>query len=60
LRLHDVAQIDEETVLALVVEAPECPIARMLRVVGVTRALPTYSDRARAVASVAGEMLGAT
>jgi len=58
LRAHDLAGIDPDMRLALVIESAESPVGRVLRLVGVTRSMPTYTSRREAVAAVAGGMLG--
>jgi anti-anti-sigma factor len=54
LRAHDLAEIDRDMRLALVVESAESPVGRILRLVGVTRSMPTYTSR-RAAASAVSE-----
>ncbi|MGN6380545.1 MAG: STAS domain-containing protein [Gaiellales bacterium] len=49
LRAHDTAENMEGTRLAIVVESPDQFAARMLRLVGVTRIIPTYVDRDAAI-----------
>jgi anti-anti-sigma factor len=49
VRAHDIALRDPDARFAVVVESPECFAARVFRVLGLTRVIPTFISRPAAV-----------
>lgn len=53
-RAHELAEHDRDTHLAVVIDSPESFPARVLRLVGMTRRLPTYTSRSAAMSALIG------
>lgn len=55
-RAHTATRHDPDARLAVVVDAPDSFAAHVLRVLGLTRVVPTYTSRERAVAALSQDV----
>jgi anti-anti-sigma regulatory factor len=55
IHAHALAEPNREVRLAVVVDSPESFPARLLRLVGVTRRVPTLADRATALSALTSQ-----